>query len=679
MTKKQIDQLNEQAFNSAFKDLELAKSLTVRALQTSREEGYAVGEAWARLNKGLVMMESGHYEGAFEELEDAGRRFETIDVDNRGHAAVLNALGLLHIRLGKMHQAFLYLQDSLDICGRCGIKDIEYTTLNYMGIHQYRSEKYNQALRFFQKSLGLSDKSQTTSVLNNLGCTYRALKQNEKALDCLKKALIQSEREGKRDARISIHEELGLTYSQLQDFDKAVSHLETALELCIGLKRRHSPDLLIHLAEQYKEQKQLDKAERILIRAEKLLNDSNRISHRKLYLLQSGIEENKGNNKKALVLLKRYMKLGESLKSLDLDEEVWQLETAQYRAMNRRIASVAETGRKLTAILDRDQIIRTLQDSLASLFFIDSCAVGILDDDILNLKYYNLTREEYGTKHVSIERQGDLSSWVMLHNRDLIINNLDREIGDYLPNYDRSNVSFEIQSALCIPFASENHRGILGIYSRNHNSFNSEDRDFLAMLSSYAAIAIENAAQTEIIRSKNRALIQLNKYDPLTEIYNRRHLLYLLEQNWKLCRRNGSCLHLMILDADHFKHINDNYGHDVGDVCLKKLAQVLAETLKRSSDCYGRYGGEEFLVSVQDMSVEEAKQQAERIRSEIERIRISAMNTEIRMTVSIGMCSLVPSRDGGGPTLENLVKLADQNMYQSKSAGRNRVTASTMD
>ena len=673
---EQIDLLNEQAFNSVFQDLEQARTLTGRALKMAEEDGYAAGMAWAHLNNGLGMMEGGHFENSFEELEDARNRFEEIKGDYRGRAAALNALGLLHIRFGKMHKAFVYLQDSLDICGRHNLKDIEYTALNYMGIHQYRSEKYNQALRFFQKSLSLSDKTKSTSVLNNLGCTYRALKQNDKALDCLNKALIQSEKEGKKDARISIYEELGLTYSQLGDFDKAVKNLETALELCIGLRRRHSPDLLIHLAEQYVEQNDFENAEQILSRVEDLLNDSNRVSHRKLYLLQSRIEEEKGNSKDALLHLKKYIDLSESLKSLDLDEEVWQLETAHYRSLNRRIGAVAETGRKLTALLDQDDIIHTLQDSLSSLFYIDSCGVGILNGDQLELHYHNLQKNIFGMKHVDVERQGDISSWVIKHRKDLMIYNLDKEIDFYLPDYDYRNVSFIIQSALCIPFKTDMHQGVLGIYSGNRNAFNDEDREFLTMLCSYAAIAFGNAAQTEIIRSKNRELIQLNKFDALTEIFNRRHLLHQLEQSWKHCRRNGRYLHALLLDADHFKDINDNYGHDVGDVCLKKLASVLGSCLQRSSDCYGRYGGEEFLISLQGMSVEEAEVQAERIRAEVETISIPVPGGDIRMTVSIGMGSTVPSRDKDSPQLEDLIKLADQNMYLSKSAGRNRVTSS---
>jgi diguanylate cyclase (GGDEF)-like protein len=220
------------------------------------------------------------------------------------------------------------------------------------------------------------------------------------------------------------------------------------------------------------------------------------------------------------------------------------------------------------------------------------------------------------------------------------------------------------------------HSGIMGIYSRNKNSFNNEDREFLAMLSSYAAIALENAAQTEIIRSKNRELIQLNRYDGLTMIFNRRHMLHLLERNWKQCRRNGSYLHVMILDADNFKSINDNFGHDAGDICLKRLAEVLGSALQRSSDCYGRYGGEEFIVSVQDMSVHDAVLQAERIRREVESLRIPVSDGEIRMTVSIGLGSIIPPQDRDKPTLKNLIKVADQNMYLSKSAGRNRVSSS---
>ena len=125
----------------------------------------------------------------------------------------------------------------------------------------------------------------------------------------------------------------------------------------------------------------------------------------------------------------------------------------------------------------------------------------------------------------------------------------------------------------------------------------------------------------------------------------------------------------MILDLDHFKRINDTYGHDVGDVVLKEAAALLRKPL-RATDIVCRIGGEEFLVICRDTDSGGAPVIAERLRQSVESGCIIAGGTDIRITISIG----VASKDASTPDVQSLLKNADLATYQSKTFGRNRVT-----
>ncbi|HTY64191.1 MAG TPA: diguanylate cyclase [Acidobacteriota bacterium] len=167
----------------------------------------------------------------------------------------------------------------------------------------------------------------------------------------------------------------------------------------------------------------------------------------------------------------------------------------------------------------------------------------------------------------------------------------------------------------------------------------------------------------------NRNLEQAALTDSLTGLPNHRYAQDRLNEEWAASDRTGSPFTLMILDLDHFKKVNDTYGHDVGDIVLKEAARMLRKPL-RATDIVCRIGGEEFLVLCRDTDSKHAPMVAERLRQSIEEDRIAAGGTEIRITISIG----VASKNASTPDVQTLMKNADLATYQSKTSGRNRVT-----
>jgi diguanylate cyclase (GGDEF)-like protein len=163
---------------------------------------------------------------------------------------------------------------------------------------------------------------------------------------------------------------------------------------------------------------------------------------------------------------------------------------------------------------------------------------------------------------------------------------------------------------------------------------------------------------------------QLARVDPLTGLANRRQFDETLRREWNRARRSGSGLALLMIDIDHFKQLNDAFGHPKGDACLREVAQVLAASAARSSEWLARYGGEEFAVVFPSGTLDDACATARAMRASVERLRLVAPEPGGVVTVSIGV-GFQESITTDDPSV--LVAAADAALYDAKRAGRNRV------
>ncbi len=175
----------------------------------------------------------------------------------------------------------------------------------------------------------------------------------------------------------------------------------------------------------------------------------------------------------------------------------------------------------------------------------------------------------------------------------------------------------------------------------------------------------------ELIKS-NQKLKEVSLMDGLTDIPNRRFFNQTFILEWKRATRNNGALSIIMIDIDFFKRLNDRYGHQVGDVCLIKVAQTLKRALKRPSDFIGRYGGEEFGVILPDTPHEGAKLLAERMLTAVEELQIPNENSEVKpyVTISAGVACIQPKKDHHHILA---MQTADRLLYQAKEQGRNQV------
>jgi diguanylate cyclase (GGDEF)-like protein len=167
--------------------------------------------------------------------------------------------------------------------------------------------------------------------------------------------------------------------------------------------------------------------------------------------------------------------------------------------------------------------------------------------------------------------------------------------------------------------------------------------------------------------SVQQKLQSMARIDYLTSIYNRRAVIQLLKKELARSDRDGRPMSLAMLDVDHFKAINDTYGHAVGDSVLKECVQSVRSYL-RDYDLVGRFGGEEFLIVLPGVDLEQARDVCERIRLEVRNRDMSVQDCHLRLTVSLGVTTWQSGMDA-----DRLIMKADDALYLAKRKGRDRV------
>ena len=207
---------------------------------------------------------------------------------------------------------------------------------------------------------------------------------------------------------------------------------------------------------------------------------------------------------------------------------------------------------------------------------------------------------------------------------------------------------------------------IFFLEKREPNFFRPEHAGRLAAFAGQAAIALENARLFEEIR-------QLAIVDPLTGGATRRHILEIAIREIERSQRYHHTLCVIMLDVDHFKRVNDAFGHQVGDQVLQSVI-ILCKGNLRKTDFIGRYGGEEFLILLPETEIDQAIYIAERIRGQIENMKLDIEGNIVSVTVSIGACQLEEKPEQmANELLKGLINQADQALYIAKQTGRNCV------
>lgn len=224
------------------------------------------------------------------------------------------------------------------------------------------------------------------------------------------------------------------------------------------------------------------------------------------------------------------------------------------------------------------------------------------------------------------------------------------------------DVKLNMISYLGLPlhYPDGNSFGTLCLLDNKENHYSEEHEELLRSLKKLIERELE-------IIYKNVQLKIAAETDPLTQIYNRLALMKKSSEELSRSKRYGRELSVLMIDLDDFKSVNDNHGHHMGDVVLQAVAKTVSDML-RTSDIWGRYGGEEFVLTLPETGYEPAMLLANRILNKISSLKITANGSAVAVTASIGVTTSTMEDD-----LDSIIMRADKKMYEAKNSGKNQV------
>lgn len=264
------------------------------------------------------------------------------------------------------------------------------------------------------------------------------------------------------------------------------------------------------------------------------------------------------------------------------------------------------------------------------------------------------------------EKTGDFfDEWVLRHAQPLLV---DATTSDFRfdPDKVKECVSRFVGSVMCVPLITQSRLfGILRIDSSSPHSYMSEDLRFLSVVADIAKLALENAIYFKHMQ-------ELSITDGLTGLFLRRHALERFKEEFLRAQREKMPLSFLMIDIDHFKEINERFGHLGGDFMLKKMALWLKSFFNSPGFVICRYGGEEFCVALAGLDSEEAVLLAQDFRKFLGTKQAVLRHHKIKLTVSIGVSSF--PRDSS--VCDDLIRFSDDALLKAKRDGRDRVSSS---
>ncbi len=335
------------------------------------------------------------------------------------------------------------------------------------------------------------------------------------------------------------------------------------------------------------------------------------------------------------------------------------LENARlYSAERRRseqLEAINAIAKKTTRVLDLDELLTVVCQLLLEWFRIDHVAVLLAENESLRIRAHEGRLTPNVAMGSTLTPGAGLAARALSMGRCVIenhVNNVDGYIAGFA----------ETQSEMCVPLIIFGEKlGVLALDSAHNNAFDNDDIQPLESVADLCAAAIQNAHNFDRMK-------QLAYVDGLTGIHNRRYFEMRIVEELERAARFQGRMSVIMVDIDHFKKMNDEFGHLLGDEMLRAVSNILKQQL-RKMDMVCRYGGDEFAIVVPETTGESAVRVAEKLRRQVETHYFPGVPRPV--TISCGVADY-PTH---GVTRDEVVAAADSALYLAKQAGRNRVAS----
>jgi diguanylate cyclase (GGDEF)-like protein len=330
-----------------------------------------------------------------------------------------------------------------------------------------------------------------------------------------------------------------------------------------------------------------------------------------------------------------------------------------------QINMIAETGRALTSTFNMNEVLHQIINLMAGLLKIESWSLMLIDEETDELYFEISIEEDNGiVKNLRFNKNEGIAGWVMKEKEILIISDVIKD-ERFTGHVDRKT-DFTTKSIVAVPLLfREEAIGVIELINlEDINAIDDTKLTILSILADFAAIAISNARNYQQIN-------MLSITDDLTGLYNSRYLHTLLEKEFSRCFQKKMPITLIFMDIDHFKRVNDTYGHLAGSAALSEFGDVIKSVL-RSGDNGARYGGDEYIMILPETSKQEAIEIVQILRRKIkEKNFLVNKGFDIKLTASFGLATFPDDVD----SKDEAIRLADKLMYKVKESSRDGIAS----
>ena len=345
-----------------------------------------------------------------------------------------------------------------------------------------------------------------------------------------------------------------------------------------------------------------------------------------------------------------------------------------FEAAERRGIDEDETGAGVVL----EQVLDMIYDTFGSAIPYDRIGVAIVEDDGENMRS-RWARSETDSVTMGVGYVAPLADeaveTMLSSGEPLIVNDLVAYLEEHPDSQAARDIVEEgMRSSLTCPLTSGGKAvGVMVFSSKEPDAYSDQHQGIFTHIAGHLATILERSQMYERLIDLNwqlsvarDALAYQATHDGLTRLWNRTSILEAAEREMDRARRQKKAITIVMCDIDNFKSINDTNGHMTGDAVLQAVASRLSDAL-RSYETVGRYGGEEFLITLYDCGADDAPHAMERLRAAVDD-NVETANGEISVTISLGGAV----SDGGDAKLGELIRVADEALYAAKGAGRNR-------
>lgn len=646
-------------------------------------------------------------------------------------AYCLYFFGLIEDTKAQPQKAMAFFKKATAISRRNGIYGCLVRTLNNRGNIYYFTGKLHKAIAKYMEALNIAEENKEleeyqVKLLNNLGLVYIDVEDYDHALDYMFRCMKMAKTRDDDILLTTVYANLSDIFILKENYLKASYYNQLSQEISrriddqIGVAISYANEAIIinRTKNDWKTAKQLfeeaiytmeqgngeaDKEEILLkygsecyraqggIQAVAILEELVEVSRQKTYFsieskalkVLKEIYASLGQYQKAYQVCDRLLSVNESTymqwKETAIDKIHKDNDDADDSQINelqksiKTLKHLSDIGQKITSCKNEDEIYGVLEENMARIFGYDAFGLGVLSKNGIKIDYKFLDDEGYRNMDISIYDDDYLMATCIRYGQDIIV--YDTKDHTYNEANFTGKLLYKIKQSdtrgiIFTPMIYEGETiGGLTVQTYERGKLTYVDMESLRVLASYTAIAYSNLSRSRELQVANRKLAEVSLMDGLTGVYNRHALGQYIGKEFIGLLENKLPSTAIMIDIDYFKQYNDNYGHFMGDKCLKQVCASLRNSLSGIKHRLFRYGGDEFFAVLEGCDEKQAKSVLEKIQFEMKQLNIEHLYSKIekRVTLTIGATVITKKIKDYTVVFNN----SDEALYEAKENGRN--------